>query len=116
VHKQAASRSSDYVRAIADLVAKMSVEHAAQVYDFACFLKTRPVRTKLGDRDDDDWLNDTEEQIQAEDALWDAAYARHRDEFDALAEAARAEIEAGTTQPMFDEHGEFVTDEVAYHP
>ena len=51
----------------------------------------------------------TEEQMQAEDALWDAAYARHRDEFAALAEAAQAEIEAGATQPMFDEHGEFVT-------
>jgi hypothetical protein len=116
MHRQAATQSSKYVRAIAELVAKMSVERAAQVYDFACFLQTRPMHTELGDRDDDDWLNDTEEQMQAEDALWDAAYARNRDEFVALAEAARAEIEAGMTQPMFDEHGEFVTDEVAYHP
>ncbi len=58
-------------------------------------------------RTDDDWLNDTEEQMQAEDALWDAAYARHRDKFDALGQAAQAEIEAGATRPMFDEHGEF---------
>lgn len=113
---QAATRSINYVQAIAELVAKMSVERAAQVYDFACFLRTRPMHTQLVDRDDDDWLNDTEEQMQAEDALWDAAYARHRDEFTALAEAARAEIEDGATQPMFDEHGEFVTDELTYHP
>jgi len=113
---QITTRSIDYARTIAELVAKMPVERAAQVYDFACFLQTRPVHTRLVDRGDaDDWLNDTEEQMQAEDTLWDATYARHRDEFAALAEAARAEIEAGTTQPMFDGHGEFVADELTYH-
>jgi hypothetical protein len=112
---QAITRSTDYARAIAKLVAKMSVERAAQVYDFACFLQNRPVHTQLVDRGDDDWLNDTEEQMQAEDALWDAAYARYRDQFAALAEGARAEIEAGSTQPMFDEHGELVVDELTHH-
>ncbi len=61
----------------------------------------------------DDWLNDSEEQLQAEDALWDVAYARHGDKFAALAQAARDEIAAGATRPMFDEHGEFV-DELSH--
>lgn len=47
-----------------------------------------------------DWLNDSEEQMQAEDALWDASRKRHRDRFSAVAAAARAEIDAGATQPM----------------
>jgi hypothetical protein len=104
---QTVTQSIDYARAIAELVAEMSVARAAQVYDFACFLQTR------SGRDDDDWLNDSEEQMQAEDVLWDAASARHSDKFAALAQAARAEIEAGTTRPMFDEHGEFV-DELSH--
>jgi hypothetical protein len=31
--------------------------------------------------DADEWLNDSEEQMQAEDAVWEAAYARHKDKF-----------------------------------
>lgn len=52
---------------------------------------------------DDDWLNDSAEQLQAEDALWGAANARHGDRFAVLAQAAREEIAAGATRPMFDE-------------
>lgn len=55
-----------------------------------------------------DWLDDSEEQLQAEDALWEAASNRQRDQFAALANAARAEIAAGTTQSMFNEVDEFV--------
>jgi len=103
-----ATDSIDYIQAIAELVAKMPLERAAQVYDFARFLLTQPMPpTPLPDEDSDDWLNDGEEQMQAEDALWEATFTRHRDKFRALAEAARAEIAAGTTQPMFDERGDF---------
>ena len=112
---QTTTQSTDYAQAIAEIVAEMSVERAAQVYDFALFLRVWPPHTQLVDLDDDDWLSDTEEQMQAEDALWDAAYIRHDGKFDALAEAARAEIKAGTTQPMFDEHGEFASDELTHH-
>ena len=116
---QFATQSIDYSQEVAKLVAKMPTSQAAQVYDFACFLQTRPVHTALArveHDDDDDWLNDTEEQMQAEDALWDAAYSRHHNQFDALAEAALAEISAGTTQPMFDEQGEFIINELTHHP
>jgi hypothetical protein len=60
--------------------------------------------------EDEDWLNDSEEQMQAEDALWEAAHSRQRDKFEALVEAARAEIAADTAQPMFDEQGNFVSE------
>ena len=116
MQKQVVTQAVDYAQAIAELVATMPIERAAQVYDFARFLQAPPVPPPLVDKGDDDWLSDSEEQMQAEDALWDAAYARHRDQFAALAEAARAEIVAGTTQPMFDENGEFTSAELTHHP
>jgi len=64
---------------------------------------------------DDDWLNDTEKQMQAEDALWDAAIARQSEKFAALRKVARLEIKAGATQPMFDEYGKLIVDELAHH-
>jgi len=82
----------------------MPVDRAAQVYDFARFLQAQPAGPSPIAGDPDAWLNDSEEQMQAEDAAWDAAYARYREKFAALREAARSEIEAGTTQPLFDEH------------
>jgi len=92
-------KPNDYAKAIADLVTKMPVERAAQVYDFARFLQTQ----------DDDWLNDTEEQLQAEDAEWQATFARQHEKFSGLAQAARAEIASGATQPLFDERGNIKT-------
>jgi len=96
----------------------MPVERAAQVYDFVCFLQIRPVHPQLVDYDDDDndaWLNDTEEQMQAEDALWDATYTRHRDKFAALVEVAHTEIGMDITQPLFDEQGELGVNELTHH-
>lgn len=100
----------DYTQAVTKLIAKMPTSQVAQVYDFACFLQTRPVYVppQPTAEEEDDWLNDTEEELQAEDASWDAAYSRHHEKFNALAQAALAEIKAGTTQPMFDQQGEFV--------
>jgi len=95
------NKSSDYARAVAELVEKMPVERAAQVYDFARFVRLEAHGISVGE--DDDWLEDSEEQMQAEDALWETTYAQHRDQFHVLAEEARAEIAAGTTQPMFRE-------------
>ena len=59
----------------------------------------------LATGEDDDWLEDSEEQMQGEDALWEGTYAEHDAQFHVLAEEARAEIAAGTTQPMFRQRG-----------
>jgi hypothetical protein len=101
----------DYTQALGKLIAKMHGSQVAQVYDFACFLQARPMYVApqlVEDDDDDDWLNDSEEELQAEDAMWDAALSRHDEKFTALAEAALTEIKAGTTKPMFNKQGEFV--------
>jgi len=97
---------NDYAQAIAALVAQMSLERAAQVYDFVRFLQSQPAYPPPI-VEDDDWLNDSEEQMQAEDALWEAAQIRHQAKFSALAATARAEIRAGAHQPMFNENDEF---------
>ncbi|MEZ4732339.1 MAG: hypothetical protein R3E79_34940 [Caldilineaceae bacterium] len=106
MHMEQQLQSVDYANAIAALVADMSPERAAQVYDFVRFLQRQPTYPSPITSDEDDWLNDSEEQMQVEDALWEAAQARHRDKFTSLITAARAEIDAGTTEPLFTKNGE----------
>jgi hypothetical protein len=79
----------------------MSPECAAQVYDFVRFLQHQSNYPSPITAEEDDWLDDREEQMQAEDARWAAAQVRHRDKFASLVAAARAEIDAGTTEPLF---------------
>ncbi len=62
-------QSADYAEAIATLVADMPLERAAQVYDFARFIQSQPAHPSSTVLADMDWLNDSEEQMQAEDAL-----------------------------------------------
>lgn len=98
-------QSKEYARAAAAIIATLPTERAAEVYDFARFLQTQKAPPSPIAEETDDWLNDNEEQLQAEDAVWDGFYARHRDKFLALREEAHAEINAGATEAMFDEHG-----------
>lgn len=55
--------------------------------------------------DDDDWLNDTPEQIAAEEAVWDAAFARNRDKIRVVAREAAQSYHAGETDELFDDEG-----------
>lgn len=96
----------DYANAVAALVADMPLERAAQVYDFVRFLQHQSAYPSPITPEEDNWLDATEEQMQAEDALWEAAQARHRGKFASLAAAARAEIDAGATEPLFSADGE----------
>ena len=64
------------------------------VYDFACFLQAKESRPPKPQENADEWLNDTEEKMVAEDAAWEATYRDHQDEFLALRETAQAEIAA----------------------
>jgi len=99
-------QSIDYAKAVSMLVAKMSLDRAAQVYDFVRFLQSQSIYPPPTPLEEEDWLNDNEAQMQAEDVLWETIQVRHRDKFATLAAAARVEIEAGTTQPLFRTDGE----------
>lgn len=96
---------AEYMREIAKIIAKLPVERAAEVYDFARFLLSpRPIEISVSD--EDDWLNDNPEEIAKEDAVWDAFFARNAEQFRAMADDAIAEFEAGKTTPLFDDKGE----------
>jgi hypothetical protein len=86
------SRSRDYAQVVAELVASLPPDRAAQVYDFARFLQAQPAPPDAPHVEEDDWLNDTEAEMQAEDARWQAAYDQHRAEFRQLRERALREI------------------------
>jgi hypothetical protein len=92
-----------YEQKLIGIVRRLPPERVSEVIDFAQFLESQIAEACT---EDDDWLNDSEEQMQTEDALWDAARSHHRDRVAALVETARAEIAAGTTEPMFDERGD----------
>ena len=94
----------DYTEAIAALVKKLSMERAAQLYDFARFLLDESYHTS--DAEDDL----TEEELAAEDAQWEAAMARHADKFASLKAQAKADVQARKTSPMFDRQGEFIVE------
>ena len=94
---------NDYARWIAALARKLPAERAAQLYDFARFLLN-----ESGEVIGEDTSNEvTETELEAEDAVWDAALARHADEFAKLKAQAREDVEAGKSLPMFDERGEY---------
>jgi len=103
---QAENKSVDYADATARLMAKMSAERAAQVYDFARFMLAQAERRRGGKEESGDWLFDSEEQMQQEDEQWEAAYGKHQEKFAALEDAARKEIAESKALPMFDKRGE----------
>jgi len=103
---QSTERSHAYAEAVAEVVAILPPARAAQVYDFARFLQAQSVASPPSPGDDDDWLNDPEEQLLAEDAQWAAFYEQRADQFLQLRERARREIASGETQPLFDEDGD----------
>lgn len=58
-------------------------------------------RSHVYAEEDDDWLNDPEEQLQAEDDHWDAFYEQRTSQFLQLREQAQREISAGKTHSLF---------------
>jgi len=111
------AESIDYAQEITRIVNGMPMREVAQVYEFVVSLQTQSqAHTPWKEEDDENWLNDSEEDMLAEDALWDEMLARNADMFDALAKSADIEIETGLTQPMFDANGELITDELPHNP
>jgi hypothetical protein len=109
------SASVDYIHEIARIVNEMPLREVAQVYEFVVSLQTQSETSLfLSKEDDEGWLSDSEEDLLAEDHLWDEMLARHADVFDALASAAEMEIKAGLTQPMFGADGELRADELPH--
>ena len=89
---------TDYVKAIAEMAAAMPLVRTVQLYEFALFLKSHPLP-----------MEESLEEIAADEALWDEQFAATSDDkLASLVQAVEEDIKAGRTQPMFDEHGEFI--------
>jgi hypothetical protein len=96
---------SDYVREIAKILAKLPLERAAEVYDFARFLLApRPLDLPISD--EDDWLYDSPELIAQEDSAWKASFELNQEKTSALTSDARKEYELGQTTALFNDKGE----------
>ncbi len=89
---------TDLAKAIAEIATAMPLPRTVQLYEFALFLKTHPLP-----------VDEASEEIAADEARWDMQFAATDDDkLAALVASVEAEINAGQTLPMFDEHGEFV--------
>ena len=90
--------SVDYAQEIATIVEAMPLERKVQVYEYALFLQSRsPI------------AEETQAQIEADEAWWDAQFTATSDEKLAeLVAAVRAEIRNGNTMPMFDEYDRLI--------
>lgn len=97
----------DYEGAIATLVRELPAERAAQLYDFARFLleESRIGAEPVVLEAEDDGIS--EEELAAEDTLWEKSMARHADRFAALKAQAKTDVKAQKAVPMFNENGEF---------
>lgn len=108
--------SVNYALEIARIVEGLQLREVAQVYEFVVSLQAKSERAAFfAEEDDENWLNDSEEEMLTEDALWDEMFAHNAEMFDALAKAADVEIEMGLTQPMFDAGGELIIDELPHN-
>ena len=90
-----ASQPSAYEQALISIVRTLPVERIVQVLDYARYIQSQTVED-FGFLDDDE----TEEEILADEALWDAQFAATQDDLKKMADKVRAEIRAGRTMPM----------------
>lgn len=73
---------------------------------------TSPVVDKMDEgQASDEWvMPETDAELTAEDAHWEATLTRHADKFAALKAQAKADVQAHKTVPMFDAAGKFAVE------
>ena len=90
-----ASRTSVYEQTLINIVRTLPVERVVQILDYAHYIQSRTIED-FGVLDDDE----TEEEILADEARWDAQFAATQDGLKKMADKVRADIQAGRTMPM----------------
>ena len=90
-----ASRTSVYEQTLINIVRTLPVERVVQILDYAHYIQSRTIED-FGVLDDDE----TEEEILADEARWDAQFAATQDGLEKMADKVRADIQAGRTMPM----------------
>jgi hypothetical protein len=90
-----ALRPSAYEQALINIVRTLPVERIVQILDYARYIQSQTIED-FGFLDDDE----TEEEILADEARWNAQFAATQDDLKKMADKVRAEIRAGRTMPM----------------
>ena len=92
---QATLQLAGYEETLNSIMRTLPVERVAEVMDFAQFVQSRT-------RADSDALDadETEEEIRADNARWDATFAASQDALARLARETLAQVHAGRTTPM----------------
>ncbi|MCL0050803.1 hypothetical protein M1N22_03060 [Dehalococcoidia bacterium] len=93
--KPLVNRASAYEQALISIVRALPVERVVQILDYAHYIQSQTVED-FGFLDDDE----TEEEILADEALWDAQFAATQDGLEKMADKVRADIQVGLTTPM----------------
>jgi len=95
VKVKTALQSSAYEQALISIVRTLPAERIVQILDYARYIQSQTIED-FGFLDDDE----TEEEILADEARWDAQFAATQDDLKKMADKVRAEIRAGRTMPM----------------
>jgi len=90
-----ALQPSAYEQALISIVRTLPVERIVQILDYARYIQSQTIED-FGFLDDDE----TEEEILADEARWDAQFAATQDDLKKMADKVQAEIRAGRTMPM----------------
>ena len=89
---------SDLAKAIGEIAKVMPLARTMQLYEFALFLQSHPLPAE-----------ESIEAIAADEKLWEQQFAATSDhKLAAIVATVEAEIDAGQTLPMFDEHGKLI--------
>jgi hypothetical protein len=92
---QTALQPSVYEQTLVSILRTLPVERVVQILDYARYIQSQTIED-FGLLDDDE----TEEEILADEARWDAQFAATQDGLEKMADKVRADIRAGLTTPM----------------
>jgi len=92
---QTVLQPSAYEETLISIVRTLPVERVVQILDYAHYIQSRTIED-FGLLEDDE----TEEEIMADEARWDAEFAATQDGLKKMADKVRADIQAGRTMPM----------------
>jgi len=84
---QTALQPSVYEQALISILRTLPVERVAQILDYARYIQSQTIED-FGFLDDDE----TEEEILADEAHWDAQFAATQDGLEKMADKVRADI------------------------
>ncbi|MBM3134694.1 MAG: hypothetical protein FJZ89_05275 [Chloroflexi bacterium] len=95
MERQTLLQPSAYEQTLISIVRTLPAERVIQILDYARYIQSQ-VSEDFNLLEDDE----TEEEILADEALWDAQFAATQDGLKKMADKVRAEIRAGHTMPM----------------